>query len=51
MKTKFLVEGLLYMNPALEIFFRAAHIINDTDRKWQPVAHEEIGFIHKLSFL
>lgn len=48
MKTKFLVEGLLYMNPALEIFFRAAHIINDTDRKWQPVAHEEIGFIHKF---
>ncbi len=48
MKTKLLVEGLLYMNPALEIFFRAAHIINDKDRNWKPVEHNEIGFIHKF---
>jgi len=48
MKTKDLVEGLLYLNPSLEIFFKAAHIISK-DRDWKPVQHNEIGFIHKFT--
>lgn len=47
MKTKDLVEGLLYLNPSLEIFFKAANIIAK-DRNWKPVQHNEIGFIHKF---
>lgn len=51
MKTKDLVEGILFMNPALEIFFKAAHIIDhkDESRDWKPVEHKEIGFINKFT--
>ena len=49
MKTKELVEGILYMNPTLELLFRAAHITNNEDRNWKPVEHNEIGFIHKFT--
>lgn len=47
MRTKDLVEGILYMNPTLRLLFEAAHII-DKDRDWKPVEHNEIGFIHKF---
>lgn len=48
MKTKELVEGILYLNPSLEILFRAAQIISK-ERDWKPVEHNEIGFIHKFT--
>jgi hypothetical protein len=47
MKTKDLVEGLLYINPRLERYFKAANIISK-ERNWKPVQHNEIGFINKF---
>lgn len=51
METKALVEGILYMQPDLELLFRAAHIIDPRDEKrnWKPVEHNEIGFINKFT--
>lgn len=45
--TKELVEGLLYLNPKTELFFRAAKII-DKDRNWKPKEHDEIYEINKF---
>lgn len=51
MNTKDLVEGLLYIKPDLELYFRAAQLIDSLDEKrnWKPVEHNEIGFINKFT--
>lgn len=45
MTTKEITEAILYLNPSTYKHFRAAHIINDSDRQYKPVAHPEYPFI------
>lgn len=47
-KTKELVEGILYLCPSSEIFFRAAKIISK-ERNWKAKPHPEIYEINKFS--
>lgn len=39
------VEAILSINPYTEPLFRAAHILNDTDRNWKAKAHPEYPFL------
>lgn len=45
MTTEQVVEAVLNINPYTENLFRAAHIINDTDRNWKAKAHPEYKFL------
>ena len=46
MTTKEITEAILYLNPDTYKHFRAAHIINDSDRQYKPIAHPEYPFIN-----
>jgi len=46
MTTKEITEAILYLNPDTYKIFRAAHILNDTDRNWKAKEHNEYPFIH-----
>ena len=48
MLTKEIIEGLLYITPHRDILLRcltSMHILNETDRNWQPVQHTEFHFL------
>ena len=45
MTTKEIVEAILYICPDSYKSFRAAHVINDTDRNWTAKEHNEYPFI------
>lgn len=45
MTTEQVVEAILNINPYTEKLFRAAHVINDTDRKWKAKPHSEYPFL------
>ena len=53
MLTKEVIEGLLYItnhrNLTIECL-RACHILNDTDRNWQPVQHTEFHFLDDFKY-
>ncbi len=46
MTTKEITEAILYLNPNTYNQFKAAHIINDSDRNYKPKAHPEYPFIN-----
>ena len=45
MKTKEIVEALLFNIPNIEEKLRIGRVLNDSDRNWQPVEHKEFHFI------
>lgn len=45
MTAKEITEAILYLNPNTYKLFRAAHILNDSDRNWKPKEHNEYPFI------
>ena len=47
MTTKEIVEGILYLNPDTEKYFKAAHIISE-ERNWNAKAHPEFPFIQSF---
>lgn len=49
MVTKDIVEAILYLKPDTYKNFRAAHIINDTDRNWTAKQHDEYPYINAFT--
>lgn len=53
MKTQEVVEGLLYITNHRELTIdclKACHVLNDTDRNWEPVQHSEFYFLDDFKY-
>ena len=51
MLTKEIIEGLLYITRHRDILVKclsAMHILNNTDRNWQPIQHTEFHFLNEF---
>ena len=53
MQTKDVIEGLLYLTTQRKMTIeclKACHVLNDTDRNWQPVQHTEFHFLDDIKY-
>lgn len=53
MKTQEVIEGLLYITDNRDLTIeclRACHILNDSDRNWEPMQHSEFHFLDSIKY-